>query len=93
MTQTTSKFYTETQAKQMRKDTQIFLSGTSELAQAHVANAPVSESDPRFFMDREWLAWFADEYPEWTLVSDLIDINDVTNDLYTWMVVIAPTKR
>jgi hypothetical protein len=78
---TTGTLYTIEQANQMAIDTTI-----TELdhgkGRAVVKAADVRESDPRFYMDREWLAWMADQHPRWTVVQ----MNDSHHSAEAWVV-------
>jgi hypothetical protein len=78
---TTKTTYTDEQAVQMANDTTIteFDGGKGR---AVVKAAPVGESDPRFYMDREWLAWMADWQPRWTVVQ----MNDSHDFDVAWVV-------
>src|SRR4029453_685942 len=80
-TSTTQPTYTDTQARAMRRDTQI-TSNDDGYGQAHVVPGFMSDDDPGFFMDVEWLDWFRAEHPEYTIVSDMVDLFETTNGEY-----------
>ena len=84
-----ARTYTAEQAEQMQLDTGIGLRLTADedgrtiSRYAATVKAPAwSDDDPRFYMDHEWLDWFADTYPEWT-VDDMADSGD---DALSWVV-------
>lgn len=69
---------------QMAADTTLIESAVEPGTATVYVRAPgkIAESDPRFYMDADWRAWFWGAYPEWSIE----DFEDSSDPEFSWRI-------